>query len=341
MLDLQLMIENYISYCREQNQFTERSIERYNYLLHVYYEFLCKHNDININTLHPYMSGVKPEDIFQSLEYYIDNYPVNSEDTAHLYISVIKEFYRYLFMFKIVNSSNLIVSFGLKDTDPNSFSFKLNEFLRELYKRNKIIIKSEDTIISDDNVAKIIECCNKNLILSEIKRLPDKKDSYNRFVKALIVKLILLTGIKFTPTIKSIKKKDLNLGQGTLKIEKYQIHLPYHYRKQLNDYTTIYNCKSDEDPLFSFYNNSQLSQPNDLTTIFSRTVDITKTTSLAKYAIISMIDAGLDKETILDFTGYGEQIYNSCNEISNVGISDKKIQLLDNKIKCLDIFDVL
>ena len=39
---------------------------------------------------------------------------------------------------------------------------------------------------------------------------------------------------------------------------------------------------------------------------------------MAKYAIIQMIEAGLDRDVIQEFTGYGDDVYESCKEWKTV-----------------------
>ena len=171
-----------------------------------------------------------------------------------------------------------------------------------------------------------------------MERVPKKSDGYNRFVKSLIIKLILLTGARFTPRIKSIKRKDLNLDDGILNIGAFQIHLPDMLREQFVEYSKIWYCKEKNDPLFRFYNNKPVDQPNQLISVIVHKTDISSTISLAKYAILGMLDIGIDGETIMEFTGYKDGVYGPCKAISELEKLDNKIQFLDKKIEALPLF---
>lgn len=346
-MDFQALIQSYLHYCFAQNRLAKRSLKRYEYLLSVFQDFLIIENQINSGTLVSYLNGITPEEIFRSLRYYIDrsrfdgSKTVKSEDTARLYVSVVREFFRYQNMTDVIQSSTLIQSFGLHDDDTHSFAFKYNEELEQLYKIGKIVERNNDSIPTEKEIADILECCNQNLSLSEINRLKDKKAAHNRFVKALATKLILLTGAKVTPTIKSIKVADLDLSNGTINLGNYKVHLPFMLRLQFTDYMKICLSKSEEEPLFRLISKSETFEPNDIVTFFAYRVQISSIKSLAKYTILEMIDAGLDKDTILEFTGYGQDVYKSCKEISDLDAIETRSQHIDHAIKCLPLFDVL
>lgn len=347
-MEFQALVKSYLNHCAERSQLAKRSLERYSYLLEVFRDFLIIENRIVGATLESYLNGITPEEIFRSLEYYISrnsvgngNKPVKSEDTARLYVSVVKEFFKYQNMIGTIQSSALIHSFGLREDDTNSFTHKYNAYLAYLHKTEMISGCNEDKILTEEEVFELISCCNENLNLAELERLANNKDAYNRVIKALAVKLILLTGVKVTPTIKAIKKKDLDLQKGTLNIGIYPIHLPFHLRLQFQDYMKICRCKADSDPLFLFYNNEPIKEPNELVSFFSYRTKISSIKSLAKYAIVEMIDAGLDKDTILEFTRYGNDVYKASKEIAELDRIESRVENLDKALKGLSLFDML
>ena len=65
------------------------------------------------------------------------------------------------------------------------------------------------------------------------------------------------------------------------------------------------------------------------------------TICLAKYAIIQLIDAGIDRDVIKSFTGYVDAVYDSCRKYTDVGLENENKNMVTNTIKTLPIFDVL
>lgn len=166
MLQLETHIQKYLNYCSNESGFTERSLKRYHYILMIYHDFLINKIGVNNKTLTPYMNTTTSEQMFDSLEYYIDrDRKVTSEETVLLYVSVIKEFFRYLTQELIIQNPH-IISFGLSDKDPNSFEYKYIEFIKPLLDSKRIKPSSDGSPLSETQVNQVIQYCNKCLSLS-------------------------------------------------------------------------------------------------------------------------------------------------------------------------------
>ncbi len=74
--------------------------------------------------------------ILNAAEYYLTNRRVNSQDTVDMFISVAKEFHRYIRNQYNITSEKVFVSLGLSENDVNSFTYQYIDFCTRL-KREK------------------------------------------------------------------------------------------------------------------------------------------------------------------------------------------------------------
>ena len=303
MMSIQDLIEDYLKHSTNGERFTERTLARYRYLLEVYKEYIEEKCNINETSLEAFFNGINVKNILNAVEYYLDFRKVKSQDTIDMYVSVIKEFHRHIRNHYNITSEKFFASIGLSDADKDSFTYQYIEFCAELIKEKRIKYSSQGEVYSQTEINEIIEYCNENLVCEfDIKK--NQKDSYNRFVRALITKLIIYTGASVASKIFSIKVKDLNLQKGTIKIGECEVHLPYHLRNNLNEYVNILiNDRDKKDLLFKTYDNMPFKQPNSIGGFYVHRLrrDIkgkASTISLSKYAIVQLIEAGIDRDTI-------------------------------------------
>ncbi len=161
-------------------------------------------------------------------------------------------------------------------------------------------------------------------------------------MKALIVKLVIYTGASVAAKIYPIKVKDLNLEKGIIKVGEFDVHLPYHLRNNLSEYVNkLINNRDKKDLLFKNYNNQPFTEPNKIGGFYTHKNGISSTIALSKYAIIQMIEEGVDRDTIQDFTGYGDEVYISCKEYVDMGMHEKRAKIIDETLKTSPLFDIL
>lgn len=334
--------------------FTKRSKERYKYILDVYYNFLYNMVGLNDSSVFAYLSGVTYKEVLASLDFYIKNYDVKAEDTCLLYISVIKEFLKYLTKIEVIKNSRIIFTFGLSDTDEQSFNFHASRHIKKLIKDKVIKKSSEGTPLNEQQIPYVIKYCNRNLLSLQESKKEINKNIHNKFVKSLIAKLIILTGVSVSDRIYQLKLKDINMKSGYLNIGGYKVYLPFNLRNQFLVYfSEVYNGDINdlESYLFLNYKVESLIQPNYVGSLINKVLtglDIlplgvkpSSTICLAKYTIIQLIDLGIDRDTIISFTGYGDTVISSCK---NYADADKKIEnnkIITNSLKTLPLFDVL
>lgn len=343
-------IQDYIN----STSFTKRSMERYKYILGVYYSFLFENERLNDMNVFTYLNGVTFKEVLSSLEFYINNYNVKAEDTCLLYISVIKEFLKFLTKEECIKNNSIIFSFGLSDEDKQSFNYHGSKYISKLIKEGVIKRSKEGAPFNEEQIACVIEYCNENLLPLKFIKKENKENIHNRFVKSLIVKLVILSGLSVSDRIYQLKLKDINMDLGYILIEEYRIYLPFNLRNQFSIYLSeIYNGdKSNLDSyLFLNYNHEHLKQPNTVGGLINNVLSRMEirplgfkpasTICLAKYAIIQLIDSGIDRDTIISFTGYGDTVVSSCKNYADAGLEVENKKIITNTIKTSSLFDIL
>ncbi len=343
-------IQGYLNH----GNFTRRSQERYKYLLEVYYNFLFENERLNDKNVFTYLNGVTYKEILASLDYYIKNYNVKAEDTCLLYISVLKEFLKYLTKTEAIKNNSIIFSFGLADSDEQSFNYHGSKYINKLITEEVIKESKEGAPFNEEQIACVNEYCNDNLLPLQLNKKQNKENIHNRYVKSLIIKLVILTGISVSDRIYQLKIKDINMNSGHLLIEGYRVYLPFNLRNQFSYYLSeIYNGNiNDLDSyLFLNYNRECLKQPNIvgglMNNVLSRMeirplgLKPSSTICLAKYAIIQLIDLGIDRDTIISFTGYGDTVISSCKIYADADIEIENKRIITNALKTSPLFDVL
>ena len=174
------------------------------------------------------------------------------------------------------------------------------------------------------------------------------KTDYNRFVKSLTVKLMIYSGVS-TSVLNLIKVGQLDLQEGTIVISGFQLHLPYWTRRQFEFfYEKLFKNKEDEkSPLLALYDGEVFPDGSFfgpfIKTMLKNEPDVnnpSSITSLAKNAIIQLIDVGLNRDTIMQLTDYKKDIFDSCMQIIGIEntVNNKQI---DISLKRLDSYDYL
>lgn len=343
-MELQKLIDQYLKSLKE-NSYSERTILRYEYLLGIFYDCLSE-NKINNTTLISYLNGITPEDILYSAKYYMNKGAV-SEDTISMYISVIREFFKYIK--KALNIGNdLIKSFGLSKQDTNSFNFKFRSFMQELLQTGFIKPSTQGVPFTDEQVKLIVQYCNDILTISTVERSVSEERCYNRYVKSLAVKLIVYLGVSID-VLNAIEVQHLDLQYGTIVISGYQFHLPYWIRQQIELFhEKILRKNTHTSPLLALYDGKMFPQPSVLGAFINSKLkyeaDVQNPFSvicLAKYAIIQLIDAGLGRDTIIELTGYKDEIYDSCKQLVDKVDVNLRSKQIDAVLKQLPSYDFL
>ncbi|MCP1156202.1 hypothetical protein NKS27_28060 [Peribacillus frigoritolerans] len=296
-------------------------------------------NGISNDNLKVYLQGIRTVDIVKSLDYYINQNQVTSIDTAQRYTSAIKEFLVYIFNSRLLNNKELLDELYFPTFKEESFRFKMNQYIlnsEELKEREGF------KILSKEEVTELLDQCNQILDSKEGFSKAQKSQKYfNKYRSALILKLIILTGVTYK-VIGKIKFKDLNLTFNTLTINEFEIHLPHLIRNHFYKFIQLinFNLGREIENLFIEFDGAELRNTTTTTSQFMQSIlsrgDLN---GLIKYVIVNMIKSGVNETIIKEITGVRDTIYSECHYL--VFDKEKSIRHFDSKIRGLEIFDNL
>jgi hypothetical protein len=198
------------------------------------------------------LTNLKPKDIEESMEYYIDESRKSTNPTNHVkkrsvldnYRTVIYEYFKFLSVNEVKNNI-LITTFDLWEDDTDAFAKVMNRVSK---KKGLIETIKTSEPISEDEFNTLLNVCNK--FMEKFNNINPILDDYNykRYLRALIVKLMLFSGIR-CEVLSSIKAVDYNILHNTITINNFCIHLPsvlgeqlYIYKTKLRNYI-VEDCK--------------------------------------------------------------------------------------------------
>lgn len=321
----------------------EKRIDGYKNDVNIFLTFLEVDKKVNSDTVQYFLQGFRTSGVIESLDYYINDRNLTSVSTAQRYASCIREFLRFLIYKENIPNQELGIELGAPAYDENSYTKRVNTFISQ-EKR----LKETDSFVAIDtkDLKNLIFECNLTLNSPEVfeKAITTSK-YYNKYRSALILKLILLTGIKYE-VLKSIKNADLNLKHDLITINGFTIHLPPILSEQFEIYQEINQkinpVNSNRENLFIEHNMNLISDKTATTSSFLNDILGRRDLSgLVKYTIIEMIKKGLNESIIKKFTGVGSKIYTECQDYVNSIYDIKADRYLDSKIRSIDIFDYL
>lgn len=275
---------------------------------------------------------VRREDLIQSAVRYLKQESISSETEISSYTNAFNEFFKFLHNNDIENTNMLRMKMGKENKE-------LEEEIRDACRASdkELMKRGKNPTITDRQAQIIRRYCNK--ICKEYipkKNVQDMKTSeFIRFSRTIIIKLILLYGLK-SQTIFSMQADMFCEETETLEIigkkKIYILDLP---NNLVRDIALLLN---EQDKMGQKANgtewNSQallfvnsLGKKDDLDGINEILKDIQRTcegkynintkitpTGLMKYAICKMMEKDITREIIKDLIGCGDDICNACVE---------------------------
>lgn len=330
---------------RKEGAFYDSSVITYRRKLDVFFKFLyIEYESIDTNYVN-ILSKIDDKMIIRSVEYYINTYDIKFKVTVDHYFIVVKEYFKFL-----------LSEYKIKNENFDSFdkNIKLKNLVDKKIKDMNLNTTEQKQPITKSKFDEINSLCNKKIELFQKSGLksPNKdKNYYNKplteFISAIIVKIIMLTGIK-NQVIGKLIINDLDTQLNKIRINGFWIHLPDNLGKQLKKFVEIRNeIVKDPDERSLFVNKRGEGIGKYYSLMFAVLKSISgnmKAESVAKFTIMNMIKKGINSSIIQKLTTFGNDTYLHCQELIN---EEKKYDLksknryLDSKIRGLDFFDEL
>lgn len=205
--------------------------------------------------------------------------------------------------------------------------------------------------IEEEMAKNILQECDRLIDGVNIEKLLKKeKGVYSNYVSSLIVKLVLLYGLK-NEAIRRLKIKDYNDQLNDLTINHYRVRLPDGLAIQMKKYKEIRNSFLERYHIKTerlFFDDFDVKKELDNTKMFIMLKKITgnmQAGGVAKYAIIQLLREGIPAYIISDFTNYKEDVLDYCQEKIDVerGLSSlrEKSRVLDSALRKNSLFDYM
>jgi len=289
----------------------------------VFWEFLKTKNVDDESWLY-FLGGANTDLIIEGLKYYIKQNRVNSISTGNRFISVLVEYFQFVVEKKIIQNKELYEEMNAPIYSPRSFRARVNTWISQNLKD-----KEGSVTFSQSEITTLINDCNETLNMRMVNdEIFDKK-----IVPALILKLIILTGVKYK-IIRNLTVNCLNLRYGTIAVNNYEIHLPHNFKDQLESYLSLRQDKTDSNLLFIQSNGDQLPDKTGNTAYYLGSLTTrTDLTGIIKFVIIEMISKGLGEGIIKEFTGVGKTIFEDCVKLMNKDVHIDRNAFLDARIR--------
>lgn len=289
----------------------------------VFWDFL-KTKNVDDESWPYFLGGANTELIIGSLKYYIRENKINSISTGNRFISVLVEFFQFIIDKEIIQNKELYAEMNSPIYSTKSFRARINSWISQNLKD-----KESTVIFTQTEIVRLINDCDEILNM----RMINDEEFDKKIVPALILKLIILTGVKYK-VIRNLSINDLNLRYGTIEINKYVIHMPISLIDQFELYVLIRSEKTASDYLFIQTTGEQLPDKTGNTAYFLGSLTTrTDLTGIIKFAIIEMINKGIGESIIKEFTGVGKTVFEDCLNIINKDIHKDRNVFLDSRVR--------
>jgi integrase len=307
----------------------------------------------HVNALHTFLvdtkrnikealQGIRTETIIESLEYYIVNRRVTSRVTAQGYSFAIKDFFQFLFHNNLLENSEFESELLLPTYNEKSYRARMNKFIAE-----HLTLKDPEgfEIFNQQDIEHLIKDCDDTMNSEEIRDKAIKMQKFfNKFRSALIIKLILLCGMRYE-VICRIKPEDLDLNHNNLVVNGIEISLT----KKLNDQFACYEkiveylmseIGRERKSLFVEFNLDNINEQTSTTSNFLKGLtgrgDLN---GLIKYRVVQLIREGVYEKALKQLTSIGDKMFSECQSHA---FDQRSLQRhLNSKIRNTELFDQL
>ncbi len=331
-------IEEFLDKQKEENG--EATTKTYRSKIYAFYEFVSLElRDTDASYLF-FLNRMDKDKLLQSVEYYVKAGNLKSRAAVDIYFSVLGNFYKYL-----SNKNGKTNDYFQDNIKKEEFKIEFEKKIKELHLRDS----DTQEPIGREMAKKILEECDKLIDGIDIEKLLRKeKGVYSNYISSLIIKLVLLYGLK-NEAIRKLKIRDYNDQLNDLVINNYRVRLPDGLAMQMKKYKEIrtsflkkYEIKS-ERLFFDDYDIGKELDNTKMYIVLKKVMGNMQAGGVAKYAIIQLLREGIPAYIISDFTNYKEDVLDYCQEQVDAerGLSllSEKSRLLDSALRKNNLFD--
>lgn len=326
------------------NNTKEKSRLNYNRKIEIFLEYLREVCGVNNQNYKETLRGIASDKIIESVEYYIHNYGIGYQSTVYNYVTAIKSFFNYLSNNEIIKNELFDSQAKISNLD-DLIKGKLDELNLNKTKMKEPLDKNEFKELLE-KCDEIIEYYNVDNYVGEGKY---KKDT-GMFISAIIMKLVMFTGIK-NSVIPTILNKDYNCELNKIKINGIWINLPDRLSYNLKKYHMIrekilrHNNVQDssENEFFIDANGKHMKKAdsNNIYKVMKQVLDTVEGERLCKYVIMEYIRLGINVLEIVELTTFSLDTCMHCKEELNIVLNKNRDKYVNVKLRNSYLYDIL
>lgn len=333
------LLYDYLHYCRENDK-TDRTIVEYQLTIKSFNSCLQELFNSSNENYEKILQKLNRDDLISIFRLMVKKRNIRFDTTLQKQYRTVTTYYKYLYE-KHQMYNEVFIN--------NNYLDKLTDSIANLSTELLLNKKETKLPITELEFRKLLLKCDDAIDVYTVEELLDhyhiKNGVYTRFVSAIIIKLVLLSGIT-VQTVDELDINNFNLSKNKMIIKNYELYLPISISNQLRKYLRL------REIIFPNYMNKKLFTQNkninkkqgnvEKSKILFDTVQHCEIASIAKYSIIEMIRQGISSYCITEFTGYSIDVYNHCyeeylNSCDNEYISKET----DCKIRQCSYFELL
>lgn len=261
-----------------------------------------------------YLQGARTDTLIKALEYYIETREISSIAAAQVFSYAIQD----LFLFLLYNQSIENIELKIQLTSPTHEEQSYRSMINTYISKHPQLVETEGFEMFDAvEIAKLIFDCDAVMFSENVQKKAIRMQKYfNKYRSALVIKLMLLTGIRYE-ILREIRLDEKIIKYGLLPINDVGINLTNTMKDQFEIYERILSAKdktvNNRPFLFVEYDGRQLSKGTATTSDFlKKFTGRGDFNGLIKYRIVELIRQGVDERALRTVTGIGEKLYKEC-----------------------------
>ena len=334
-MDINELIEQFMQY--KCIKLKEGSIKNYRGRLDVFCEFIKPQIAVAGEAI---LRGFDKNSMKKAMEFYKKERNVMYKATMNLYVSTIREFFKFLIQKETIDNPTFGAFLNKEEFD---------EYVREIVDNEMKLKEGDDSLpLTDEEVIALIRICNKEMNFTEdevVNFRNTRKDPYIRYLSAVAIKVTLFTGVKLE-NLYEIKHGDFHREHNTLLMNNYRLNLPNELscqiRKLLDIQSKLFQDCTQDSYLFVNRNGERIMSGSVLFRVLNNMIGSSSSAKVNLYVIPKMIERGMNVKMMMELTGCTFETYECCQEMIDVEYCQKdRSRYLSAKLRSIDLFDEL
>ena len=326
------------------SQTKEKSKLNYNRKIEIFIEYLQEVCGVNNQNYKETLRGIGSDKIIRSIEYYVHNYGIRYKSTVDNYVTAIKSFFNYLANNEKINNELFDSQAKASELD-NLIKLKLDEL-----KLNRTEMKEP---LSKDDFDKLLKKCNhviKDYNIEVYNNDGKNKVNTGLFISAIIMKLVMFTGIK-NSVIPSILKNHYDIKLNKIKINGLWLNIPdelsynlkkyYSVREEILKQSNINETEQKQLFIDAKGNYMEIGKSSDIYKVMKQELKTSEGERLCKYVIMEHINAGINVLEIMNLTTFSLDTCMHCKEELSTILNKKRDKYINVKLRSSYLYEIL